>query len=214
MNTIGDKSKVLVACEFSGIVRDAFRNEGFESVSVDLRETEKNPEHHIQGDVLEVLRDRGEEFDLMIAHPPCTYLSNSGVRWLYEKENRWQDMIEGAVFFRKLLNFEKIPHIAVENPIMHKWGKKVAGIENYPDELQQTIQPWQFGEPEKKAVCLWLKNLPKLEETDNVKDILECMSEKEAQKKYWMGSNSSKERSRFFEGIAEAMAKQWGKKVL
>jgi len=214
VNTIGDKSKVLVACEFSGVVRDAFRNEGFEAVSVDLKETERNPENHIQGDVLEVLRDKGKEFDLMIAHPPCTYLSNSGVRWLYEKEKRWQKMIDGAVFFRKLLNYDKIPHIAVENPIMHKWGKRVAGIENYPDEFQQTIQPWQFGEPEKKAVCLWLKNLPKLEETDNVKDIVESMSKKEAQKKFWMGSNSSKERSRFFEGIAEAMAKQWGRKVL
>lgn len=198
----------MVACEFSGVVRDAFRDEGFEAVSVDLRETEKNSEHHIQGDVLEVLTDRGKEFDLMIAHPPCTYLSNSGVRWLYEKENRWQDMIKGAVFFRKLLNFEKIPHIAVENPVMHKWGKKVAGIENYPDELQQTIQPWQFGEPEKKAICLWLKNLPKLEPTKIVKD-------REARvHKMPPGEERSKERSRFFEGVAEAMAKQWGRKVL
>ena len=208
------KNKVLVACEFSGIVRDAFREEGYDAVSCDLRETERNPEYHIQRDVLELIEERGEEFDLMVAHPPCTYLSNSGVRWLYEKEKRWQDMIEGGVFFRKLLNCDKIPHIAVENPIMHKWGKKVAGIENHPDELKQRVQPWQFGEPEKKAVCLWFKNLPKLEETDNVKDVVDSLPKEEAQKKYWMGSNSSKERSRFFEGIAEAMAKQWGRKVL
>jgi len=208
------KNKVLVACEFSGIVRDAFRNEGFDAVSCDLRETERNPKYHIQGDILELIEKRGKEFDLMIAHPPCTYLANSGSRWLYEKETRWQDMIEGAVFFRKLLNCQKIPHIAVENPVMHKWAKKVAGIENYPDELKQTVQPWQFGEPEKKAVCLWLKNLPKLEETDNVKDVVDSLPKEDAQKKFWMGSNSSKERSRFFEGIAEAMAKQWGRKVL
>lgn len=200
-------SKVLVACEFSGIVRDAFRDEGFEAVSVDLRENETNPEHHIKGDILEVLKDRGKEFDLMVAHPPCTYLSNSGVRWLYEKEERWQDMIEGAVFFRKLLNFEEIPHIAVENPVMHKWAKKVAGIENYPSELKQTIQPWQFGEPEKKAICLWLKNLPKLEPTDVVE-------EREARvHKMPPSKDRSKERSRFFKGVAEAMAKQWGRKV-
>ena len=94
----------------------------------------------------------------------------SEIESLYEKEKRWQDMVEGGVFFRKLLNCEKIPHIAVENPVMHKWGKKVAGIEDYPDELQQTVQPWQFGEPEKKGICLWLKDLPKLEPTDVIED--------------------------------------------
>ena len=98
-----DIENVLIACEFSGTVRDAFRNEGFDAVSCDIRETEQSPEHHIKGDVMKLLEERGEEFDLMIAHPPCTYLSNSGVRWLYEKEERWQDMIEGGVFFRNLL---------------------------------------------------------------------------------------------------------------
>jgi len=88
MTTIQNSPNVLVACEFSGVVRDAFRDEGFDAVSCDLRETERNPEYHIKGDILEVLEERGEEFDLMIAHPPCTYLSNSGVRWLYEKEKR------------------------------------------------------------------------------------------------------------------------------
>lgn len=208
-----EKNKVLVACEYSGIVRDAFREKGFDAVSCDVRETESDSEYHVKGDVIELLREKGGEFDLMIAHPPCTYLANSGVRWLYEKETRWQDMIEGAVFFRKLLNYNKICHIAVENPVMHKWAKKVAGVENYPEESKQTIQPWQFGETEKKAVCLWLKNLPKLEETDNVKNIVESMPEKEAQRKYYMGSNSSKERSRFFKGIADAMADQWGEYI-
>ncbi len=205
-----NSGKVLVACEFSGVVRDAFRDEGFNAVSCDLRETEKNSEYHIQGDVLELLDERGEEFDLMIAHPPCTYLSNSGVRWLYEKEKRWQDLIEGAVFFRKLLNHDEIPHIAVENPVMHKWGQKIAGIEDYPEEQKQTIQPWQFGEPEKKAICLWMKNLPKLEPTD----IIEDEDERKARVHEMPPSEErSKERSRFFSGVAEAMAKQWGKTI-
>jgi hypothetical protein len=197
--------KVLVACEFSGIVRDAFRDQGHQAFSCDLRQTEKNSEYHIQRDVLTHLERKGSSYDLMVAHPPCTYLSNSGVRWLYEKEERWQKMINGAVFFRKLLNYEEIPHIAVENPIMHSWGKKVIGEEN-----SQTVQPWQFGDKEKKAVCLWLDNLPELEETENVKEEVEKMPESEAQKKYHLGSGNSKERSRFFPGIAEAMAKQWG----
>ena len=205
-----NSGKVLVACEFSGMVRDAFRKEGFDAVSCDLRETEKNPEHHIKGDVLELIKDRGKEFDLMVAHPPCTYLSNSGVRWLYEKEERWQDMVEGGVFFRKLLKCDKIPHIAVENPVMHKWGKKVAGIEEYPEEDKQTIQPWQFGEPEKKGICLWLKNLPKLESTD----VIEDEDKREARVHRMPPSEErSKERSRFFPGVAEAMAKQWGQVI-
>jgi len=202
--------RVLIACEFTGIVRDAFRDEGFDAVSVDLRETEKNPEHHIQGNILEVLKNRGDEFDLMIAHPPCTYLCNSGVRWLYEKEERWQDMINAGVFFRKLLNCEKIPHIAVENPVMHKWAKRVAGIQNYPYEQKQTIQPWEFGEPEKKSICLWLKNLEKLEPTD----VIEDEDKREARvHKMPPSEDRSKKRSRFFDGVAKAMAKQWGEQI-
>jgi len=202
--------RVLIACEFTGIVRDAFRDEGFDAVSVDLRETEKKPEHHIQGNILEVLKNRGDEFDLMIAHPPCTYLCNSGVRWLYEKEERWQDMINAGVFFRKLLNCEKIPHIAVENPVMHKWGKRVAGIQNYPYEQKQTIQPWEFGEPEKKSICLWLKNLEKLEPTD----VIEDEDKREARvHKMPPSEDRSKKRSRFFDGVAKAMAKQWGEQI-
>ncbi|MFB6215872.1 MAG: hypothetical protein ABEJ72_02750 [Candidatus Aenigmatarchaeota archaeon] len=190
-----NEGKILVACEFSGIVRDAFIEQGFDAVSCDLRESEQG-EPHIQGDVLEVLDKR--DWDLMIAHPPCTYLSNSGVRWLYEKEGRWKKMIDGAVFFRKLLEAD-IPHIAVENPVMHKYGKKIIG-----QNPEQTVQPWQFGEPETKAICLWLKNLPELEPTDIVE-------EREARVHQMPPSEErSKERSRFFEGVAEAMAEQWG----
>ncbi|UXF50756.1 hypothetical protein 7908G4G3_22 [Haloquadratum phage sp.] len=201
---------VLVACEFSGIVRDAFRDEGYNAVSIDLQETESDSENHIQGNVLELLKHRGNEFELMIAHPPCTYLCNSGVRWLYEREERWQDMINASVFFRKLLRCDKIPHIAVENPVMHKWAKRTIGIDEYPDEYRQTIQPWQFGEPEKKAICLWLKNLPKLEPTEVIRD-----EDKREAKVHKMppGEERSKKRSRFFEGVAQAMAKQWGQVI-
>lgn len=202
-----DQPNVLVACEFSGIVRDAFRSEGFNAISCDMRDTETHPEYHVKGDVLELIANRGNQFDLMIAHPPCTYLSNSGVRWLYEKDERWQDMIDGAVFFRELLFCDKIPHIAVENPVMHKWGRKVAGIDGYPDEQKQTVQPWEFGEPEKKAICLWLQDLPQLEPTD----IIEDESKREARvHKMPPSEDRSKKRSRFFEGVAQAMATQWG----
>jgi len=187
--------RVLVACEFSGIVRDAFIQEGFDAVSCDIREAE-NGKPHIQDDVMNVIDD---DWDMMIAHPPCTYLANSGVRWLYEKENRWQDMIDGAVFFRELLHAD-IPYIAVENPVMHKYGKKIIG-----SDYDQTLQPWQFGHGETKKICLWLKNLPKLQPTDVVEG-------REARvHKMPPSEERSKKRSKFFDGVAEAMAKQWGK---
>ena len=196
--------KVLVACEFSGIVRDAFRDKGFDAYSCDLRETESYSEYHFQEDVFKSIER--EDWDLMVAHPPCTYLSNSGVRWLYEKDDRWQDMIQGAVFFRKLLNAD-IPHVAVENPIMHKWGKKIIGA-----EPNQTVQPYQFGHPMSKATCLWLRDLPELEATD----ILEKEGEvwdnqtKSGQNFRPPSDDRGKERSRFWVGIADAMADQWG----
>lgn len=188
--------KVLVACEYSGIVRDAFLEKGHDAWSCDLRPSEKgNP--HLQTDIFRALKVA--DWDLMIAHPPCTYLSNSGVRWLYEKQGRWKDMIKGAVFFRKLLNAD-VPKIAVENPIMHKWAKKVIG-----KNQDQVIQPYQFGHAETKATCLWLKNLPKLKPTNLVDP------EKVKHRVHEMAPSDdrSKERSRFFEGIAESMADQW-----
>jgi hypothetical protein len=197
--------KVLVACEYTGTVRNAFLDQGFEAVSVDKKPAENRPEHHHQGDILDFLDERGEEFDLMIAHPPCRFLSHSGVRWLYEQENRWQEMIDAAVFFRKLLSTDKISRVAVENSRPHKWAKKVAGIQSYPDEYRQDIQPYMFGHKEQKTIRLWLRNLPKLEST-------EVMDERE-EVVHQMGSikNRSEERAKFYEGIAEAMANQWGK---
>lgn len=186
--------RVLVACEFSGTVRDAFAARGHDAMSCDLRETE-TPGKHYQGDVRDIL---GDGWDLMIAHPPCTYLANSGVRWLHEKPGRWEQMRAGAAFFRELLTAD-IPRIAVENPVIHRYAAEIIG--RRPD---QTLQPWQFGHGEIKRVCLWLKGLPLLIETDVVEG-------REARvHRMPPGPEREKERSRFFTGIAAAMADQWG----
>ena len=187
--------KVLVACEFSGIVRDAFREHGHDAISCDLIPSER-PGPHIVGDVLTLDLS---SFDLMIAHPPCTYLTNAGVRWLYEKPGRWEMMREGAEFFRTLLN-APVPQIAVENPIMHGYGVSIIGRKQ-----DQCIQPWQFGHGEIKAVCLWLKNLPLLTPTNIVDGRDPRVHFASPGPERW------KERSRFYSGIAAAMAEQWGK---
>ena len=161
--------RVLVACEFSGIVRDAFTAAGHDAMSCDILPTE-SPGPHYQGDVEEFFHSLiPGTFDLMIAHPPCTYLANSGVRWLYENgernEDRWWEMEQSAKFFRRLLELP-IPRIAVENPVMHGHAKAIVG--RGPD---QCIQPYQFGHGETKRTCFWLKNLPPLEPTNLVPEI-------------------------------------------
>lgn len=189
--------KVLVACEYSAMVRDAFREQGHDAWSCDILETEGDPKFHIIGDVLPIL-DQG--WDLMVGHPPCTFLSNSGVRWLHERTDRWPQLFEGADFFKALLD-ANIPQIAIENPVMHKYGVRLIGKKH-----DQTVQPWMFGDNETKAVCLWLKNLPELKP-----EILKKPEKVEA--RVWKmapGPERQKERSRFFKGIADAMAKQWG----
>lgn len=163
-------------------------------MSCDLLPSE-TPGEHYQGDVRDVL---DSEWDLMIAHPPCTYLANSGVRWLHERENRWQDLIEGAAFFRDLM-LSGIKRIAVENPVMHKWGRMIVG--RGPDQI---VQPWQFGHGEIKAVCLWLNGLPPLEPTNIVEGRTPRVHHESPGPDRW------KKRSRFYSGIAEAMAQQWG----
>ena len=187
------KVKVLIACEFSGIVRDAFAARGHDAWSCDLLPTEK-PGQHIQGDVLEILDDG---WDLMVAHPPCTRLCNSGVRWLAER-NLWNDLLKAGNFFRKLLN-APVAKVAVENPIPHKYAVNIIGR-----KYDQIIQPWQFGHGETKATCLWLKNLPKLEPTNIVKG--------REQRIFNMPKNADRGRLRSisFPGIAKAMAEQWG----
>ena len=186
--------KILVSCEFSQIVTKAFRERGHLAYSCDLLPTEGNPDWHFQCDVMEIIND---DWDLMIAHPPCTYLANSGVRWLYEEGGRYYKMIDACNFFNELLN-ANIKRICIENPIQHKHARE------YIRKYDQIIQPWQFGHEESKAICLWLSGLPKLQPT-------KIMDKRE--QRVWKEPPSPerwKNRSRFYTGIAEAMAKQWG----
>lgn len=186
---------ILVACEFSGVVREAFRRRGHEAVSCDLLASEDDSENHIQGDALDILN---MGWDLMIAHPPCTYLTNAGVRWLHSRPERWALMEEGAQFFKALLD-APIPRIAVENPIPHGYA-----VDRIGRKYDQKIQPWQFGHGETKATCLWLKDLPPLEPTDIVEGREQRMFKLSPSPDRW------KLRSTTYQGIAEAMAEQWG----
>lgn len=181
--------KVLVACEFSGAVRRQFRLRGHQAWSCDLLPSEDGSKFHIQGDVLKFLRDG---WDLLIAHPPCTHLAVSGARWFKDKQKEQQEAIQ---FFMEIA-CTPVEKIAVENPVSimsSRWRK--------PDQI---IQPWQFGHGETKATCLWLKNLPKLTPT-NVVD-----GREEKVHRMPPGPNRWRERSRTYEGIAVAMAEQWG----
>ncbi len=195
--------RVLVACEFSGAVRDAFIKKGHDAWSCDILPGEgKYHDKHKQGDVLALLN---QSWDMMIAHPPCTYLSNSGVMWLHRQEGRWDKMREALNFWEKLANAD-IPRICIENPIQHKYAKEVTG------QQSQVIQPWMFGHKEQKATCLWLKNLPLLEPTDNVKEEMMKLPDNQRQRLHYLppGPDRAKLRSTTFQGIADAMADQWG----
>lgn len=185
--------RVLVACEFSGTVRDAFRALGHDAWSCDVLPTER-PGPHYECDVREVLT---LGWDLMIAHPPCTRLTNSGVRWLAERD-LWAEMEEAARFFRTLLD-APVPAIAIENPIPHRYALAVIGR-----KYDQIIHPWQFGHGETKATCLWLKNLPALTPTEIVAGRAAVVHRMPP------GPNRWRERSRTYAGIAAAMAAQWG----
>lgn len=182
--------RVLVACEYSGVVRDAFIGGGHEAMSCDLLPTEA-PGPHYQGDVRDVL---DYPWDLMIAHPPCTHLSVSGARHFEAK--RQDGRQQSAVSFFMALAKADIPMIAIENPVCI-----MSSMWRRPD---QTIQPWQFGHGETKATCLWLKGLPLLRPTDVVE------GREQRIHKMPPGPNRWKERSRTFTGIAQAMADQWG----
>ena len=190
--------KILIACEYSGRVRDAFIKRGHDALSCDLLPTEQAGPHY-QGDVFDVLYDG---WDMLIAFPPCTYLCNSGVRWLYQgtrlDEDRWYLLRKGAEFFRALLTAD-IPKICIENPIMHGYAKKIIG-----QNQTQIIQPWQYGHGETKATCLWLKNLSDLKATNIVSGRLaKCH-------KLPPTEGRAKLRSITYQGIADAMAAQWG----
>jgi len=195
--------KVLVACEYSGTVRDAFIRLGHDAMSCDLLPTDA-PGPHYQGDVRYILSDG---WDLMIAHPPCTYMTNSGVTWLHRDPARWEKLDQAAAFFSTLLN-APIPRIAIENPIMHKYAKeRIGGIKQ-----TQVIQPWMFGHMEQKATCLWLKGLPALTPTNNVKQKMLQLPARERQRLHYLPPSADrwKIRSTTHQGIAEAMAEQWG----
>jgi len=192
------RMRVLVACEFSGIVRDAFIEQGHDAWSCDLLPTE-SPGPHYQNDIFHVLTKTLYSWDLMIAHPPCTYLANSGVSWLHKQEGRWQKMFNSAMFFKALLEAD-IPKIAVENPIMHKYGIDIIGRRQ-----DQVIQPWMFGHGESKATCLWLKNLKQLQPTNVVSGREQRLHRLPPSK------DRAKLRSITFPGIAKAMAEQWGR---
>lgn len=183
--------KVLVACEFSGIVRDAFIRGGHEAVSCDLLPTESAGSHY-QGDVRDLL---GYPWDLIIAHPPCTDLSVSGARWFADKR-ACGSQYASVAFFMLFARLPHVPHVAIENPV-----GIMSSLWRTPDQI---IQPWQFGHGETKATCLWLKGLPKLEPTDIV-------GGREARvHRMAPGPDRGRERSRTFAGIADAMVDQWG----
>lgn len=180
--------KVLIACEFSGIVRDAFIKRDHNAISCDLLPTEKQGPH-IKINVLDILHDG---WDLMIAHPPCTHLAVSGARWFKDKIKEQEEALE---FVRILLN-APIPKIVLENPI-----SIISSKIRKPDQI---IQPWMFGHGETKATCLWLKNLPKLVPTNIVEGRDNRVHKEPPSKDRW------KNRSRTYQGIADAMAQQWG----
>lgn len=186
--------KVLVACEFSGIVREAFTKLGHDAWSCDILPTEI-PGQHIQDDVRNHIWLSGQ-WDLMICHPPCTHLAVSGARWFHEKRGEQ----EAALIFVKELLDAKIDKIALENPI-----SIISSRIRKPDQI---IQPWQFGHGEVKATCLWLKNLPKLKPTNIVEGRSARVHREPPSKDRW------KNRSRTMLGIAQAMAEQWGSFVV
>jgi hypothetical protein len=181
--------RVLIACEFSGVVRRAFRALGHDAWSCDLLPAEDGSEFHFQSDVKERFMHR---WDLLIAHPPCTHLAVSGARWFKDKQ---QEQAEALQFVGWLMG-APVPHIALENPI--------SIISSHIRKPDQIIQPWMFGHGETKATCLWLKNLPKLVPTNIVE------GRESRIHKMPPGPDRWKERSRTYEGIAAAMADQWG----
>ena len=189
--------KVLIACEYSGTVRDAFIAQGHDAISCDILPTDA-PGPHYQGDVRDIL---GDGFDLMVAHPPCTHLAVSGARWFKDKQIEQAEALD----FVRLLLTAPIDKIALENPI--------SIISSRIRKPNQIIQPWQFGSPESKSTCLWLKNLPNLIPTD----ILPLPPSgrwnnqtPSGQNKLGPSPDRWKERSKTYQGIAEAMAQQWG----
>lgn len=184
--------RVLIGCEYSGRVREAFRKRGHDAWSVDLLPSEDNSPQHVVGDVFEMI-DSGQ-WDLMIVHPPCTHLAVSGARHFARKRESGEQ--QAAIAFVAKLLAAPIPKIALENPI-----SVISSQIRKPDQI---IQPWQFGHGETKATCLWLKGLPMLKPTNIVEGRDQRVFRMPPSPDRW------KERSRTYHGIANAMAEQWG----
>lgn len=206
-------AKILIGCETSGIVREAFLALGHDTWSCDLLPADTHTNRHIQGDIQHVMQD---EWDLMaVMHPPCTRLCNSGVRWLSKPpaarslDEMWRELDEGAALFSACWNADHIPSVAIENPVMHRYAKE--RIENYQAPAQ-TVQPWQFAtnpngpDNERKRTCFWLRGLPQLIHTGT----LDGTTARDSVHKASPGVNRWKIRSKFFPGLAAAMADQWG----
>lgn len=196
--------KILIACEFSGIVREAFKAKGHDTWSCDLYLDTEISGQHIKGDVFEILNDG---WDMMIGFPPCTYIANSGVQHLHKEKGRWDKMHKARNFFLTLLN-APINKIAIENPVPHGYAKL--------PKYSQIIQPYEYGHFLQKRTCLWLKNLPLLS-PEKIVDKGPCYINKNGKSNgsLWYqiltpGKDRWKIRSRTFPGIAKAMANQWG----
>ena len=206
-------ARVLIGCETSGIVREAFLARGHDAWSCDLLPADTPTNRHIVGDIRAVMMG---DWDLMaVMHPPCTRLTNSGVRWLSvpppgrELADMWAELDDGAALFSAVWNVPHIPCVAVENPVMHRHAK--ARIENYR-EPAQTVQPWQFAtdpdgpDNERKRTCFWLRELPRLRPTGT----LDGSTARDSVHKASPSADRWKVRSKFFPGLAAAMADQWG----
>ena len=188
--------RVLIACEYSGTVREAFRKRGHDAWSCDLLPTDIEGQHH-QGDVFDCNMER---WDLIIAHPPCTHLAVSGAAWF---KNKVKEQAEALDFVRKLMNW-RCDKICIENPV-----SVISSKIRKPDQI---IQPYEFGHTEQKKTCLWLKNLPKLTATNNVYEAMMKLPKNQRERLHYLppSKDRAKLRSKTFQGIAEAMAEQWG----
>ena len=191
------KLRALIACECSGRVRRALRARGWDVVSVDMQPAEDNGEGHVVGDVVPFLAMR---WDMVIAHPPCTYLANSGVRWRVER-GEWEQIRRGAEFFLACYH-ANAPRVAVENPVMHKYGLAAIGGKRH----SFSVQPWQFGDDTRKRTCFWTRGLPPLLPTST----LDGSTARADVHREPPGPNRQRNRSRTPQGIADAIADQWG----
>lgn len=205
--------RVLVACEESQVVTEAFIKLGHDAMSCDIEYPGRKGLPHYQGDVRDLL---SEAWDMVIAHPVCKFLTNSGVCHLYinrRKENgmytpRWEQMKAGAEFFKLFTNLTHVEKVVIENPIMHQYARELIGV-----DYTQIIHPWQFGHPEQKATCLWLKGVEPLKETNNVYEEMMKLPDNERQRLHYLPPSADRERlrSETFQGIADAFASQWGR---